>query len=339
MASGSLLRNYSTTPANNELTVPFGAPVNWYPSEVSPVVRQHMTDTRVQCENAEWFNWGHTATQTSATTFTIPTDVRAIYLGGRRLRITDATVLVGTITAVSYSAPNTTVTVSLDSGALSSLMNGQNVEVGILSPTNSSIPISTANQLYTGQAVMAVQNTYTVTMTSPKITAYEIGRVYRIYFPTGTTNTGNSSLNINGLGPVNILPGPANLNTLFSLKANDLREGFFYEFLYDGVSFELLNASNNTLGAVLSDQLSTAGFINFRTGFSMQWGTASVPAGINTAINLVRAYPNATLHVYCQVEGDEFTEAEFITVNTLTPTTFSARCATDVTFSWFSIGH
>jgi hypothetical protein len=134
MASGSRIRDWSTNPANNELTVPFGAPINWYPSEVSPWSRQTMASIRTQWENAEWFNWGHVATQTGATTFTVPTDVTSVYLVGRRLRITDATVLTGTITASAYSSPNTTVTVLLDSGALSSTMNGQNVEVGVVKP-------------------------------------------------------------------------------------------------------------------------------------------------------------------------------------------------------------
>lgn len=135
----SLIRDWSTTPANNELTVPYGAPTNWYPSDVSKTVRQHMADHRTQWEDAEWFNWGHEATQASGTTFTVATNLTAIYQVGRRLKIADTTTLYGTITASSYSAPNTTVTMQLDSGSLTSAMNGQNVFVSILSASNQSI--------------------------------------------------------------------------------------------------------------------------------------------------------------------------------------------------------
>ena len=66
-------------------------------------------------------------------------DVTAIYHAGRRIKITDtAATLYGTIASSSFST-NTTVTVTWDSGSLTSgALN--NVYIGALSKTNDSIP-------------------------------------------------------------------------------------------------------------------------------------------------------------------------------------------------------
>ena len=130
------LKDYSTTPANN--TSDF--PENQLPSTVNNGGRQFQADVREWYEDAQWINLGHTATYASATTFTIPTDVTTQYDVGRRVKIADASTLYGTITASSYANPNTTVTVSLDSGSLSTSMNGENVSIGILSGQNPSVP-------------------------------------------------------------------------------------------------------------------------------------------------------------------------------------------------------
>ena len=76
----------------------------------------------------------------SGTSFTINgVDVTAIYHAGRRIKITDtAATLYGTIASSSFST-NTTVTVTWDSGSLTSgALN--NVYIGALSKTNDSIP-------------------------------------------------------------------------------------------------------------------------------------------------------------------------------------------------------
>ena len=110
---------WSKTAASNNAAAPNGWPEGQAPSSVNDCAREGMAAVRTFYENIEWRNWGHTPTRTGNTTFTIPTDVTAIYVTDRRIQCTDATTLYGTIVSSSYSAPDTTITVTLDSGNLS----------------------------------------------------------------------------------------------------------------------------------------------------------------------------------------------------------------------------
>jgi hypothetical protein len=116
------IKDYSTIAANNTLTPPNGAPEGMAAGLVNNTIRQVMADTRSFYESGGWCDLGHVPTYVSATSFTIPTDVTAFYGVGRRIRMYGAIMgtLYGFITASAYSAPNTTVTVVLDSGSLTS---------------------------------------------------------------------------------------------------------------------------------------------------------------------------------------------------------------------------
>ncbi|MFN9803788.1 MAG: hypothetical protein ACK54Y_08175 [Bacteroidota bacterium] len=116
------IKDYSTTAANNTLTPPNGAPEGMAAGLVNNTIRQVMADTRLFYESGGWCDLGHVPTYVSATSFTIPTDVTAYYTVGRRIRMYGAIMgtLYGFITVSAYSAPNTTVTVVLDSGSLTS---------------------------------------------------------------------------------------------------------------------------------------------------------------------------------------------------------------------------
>lgn len=132
------IESWSTTAASNNAAPPNGFPEGQTPSSLNDCNRQVMASVRSQCENAEWFNWGDTAARASASTFTIATDLTSRFTKGRRLKCFDGSTLYGTITASSYGAPNTTVTVGLDSGSLTSSLSS--VALAILSPTNMSLP-------------------------------------------------------------------------------------------------------------------------------------------------------------------------------------------------------
>lgn len=119
------IKDYSTTPANNNATPPNGFPEGMAPASLNDGMRQVMADTRSWYEDPAWINYGDTPTQTGANTFTIATDKTARYTAGTRIKTTGTTpfTLYGTISASSYSAPNTTVTVNMDSGSLDSTLN------------------------------------------------------------------------------------------------------------------------------------------------------------------------------------------------------------------------
>jgi hypothetical protein len=74
-------------------------------------------------DDAEWRDLGHLPSFATTASFTVPGDLTAIYSAGRRLRLADATTLYGTVTAASYSAPDTTVSIALDSGSLSAALS------------------------------------------------------------------------------------------------------------------------------------------------------------------------------------------------------------------------
>ncbi len=116
------IKDYSTTAANNTLTPPNGAPEGMAAGLVNNTMRQLMADTRSFYESGGWCDLGHVPTYVSATSFTIPTDVTAYYTVGRRIRMygTIMGTFYGYIVSSVYSSPNTTVTVVLDSGALTS---------------------------------------------------------------------------------------------------------------------------------------------------------------------------------------------------------------------------
>ncbi len=52
----SNIKNWSTTPSNNDDDPPHGAPEGWAVDDVNLVVRQQMADHRTQWEDAQWFN-------------------------------------------------------------------------------------------------------------------------------------------------------------------------------------------------------------------------------------------------------------------------------------------
>ena len=109
------IKDYSTTAASNTMYFP----ENMAPSLVNDNLRQVQADIRNWYEQAEWLNLGFTPTYVSTTSFTVSGDKTSYYTVGRRIKIEDATTLYGVITASTYLSPNTTVTVTLDSGVLS----------------------------------------------------------------------------------------------------------------------------------------------------------------------------------------------------------------------------
>lgn len=129
---------WSTTPASNNSAPPNGAPEGMTPSSVNDIMRQQMADHKTQWLDAAYFNQGDTPSRASAATFKIATDVTATYVKGRRIKCLDSSTLYGTITASSYGAPDTTVTVGLDSGSLTASLSS--VALAILSSSNMALP-------------------------------------------------------------------------------------------------------------------------------------------------------------------------------------------------------
>lgn len=89
---------------------------------------------RAESLNKGWERYNHTITWLSTTSFTVPTDLTALYRVGRRLKSTLAgpTTAYHTITASSFGGGVTTVTVANDSTVLSSPISEMQLGVDVL---------------------------------------------------------------------------------------------------------------------------------------------------------------------------------------------------------------
>tara|TARA_B100000459_G_scaffold146955_1_gene114541 strand:+ start:2789 stop:3838 length:1050 start_codon:yes stop_codon:yes gene_type:complete len=116
------------------------------PSTLNDASREIMASIRRWTNELEWYEFGSGSnttsyTRVSATQISIPLDVTDQFTINRRVKITDGqgTILFGSITASTFSSPNTTITINFDSGSLGS-GNPTIVKFGIINSENSSLP-------------------------------------------------------------------------------------------------------------------------------------------------------------------------------------------------------
>jgi hypothetical protein len=88
--------------------------------------------------SSQWVN-SLSATYASTTTFTLASDQTTEYHVGRRVRLTGSSTIYATISASSYSAPNTTVTITHASGFIDATL--ASAATGLNSASNESISI------------------------------------------------------------------------------------------------------------------------------------------------------------------------------------------------------
>jgi len=119
------IKDYSTTPANNNAAPPNGFPEGMAPASLNDGMRQVMADIRSWYQDPAWIDFGDTPTYSSGTVFLIAGNVTTRYPIGMRIRASGTTpfTIYGTITNSTFSSPNTTVTVSWDSGSMDSTLN------------------------------------------------------------------------------------------------------------------------------------------------------------------------------------------------------------------------
>jgi hypothetical protein len=164
------IRTWSTSAASNNQATPDGFPEGQSPSSLNDCGRELMASLRTWYQDAEWIDWGHTPTRVSDTQFSVPTDQTAVYTVGRRVRIVGATTGYGSISASSYGAPNTTVTVTWDSGTTPT--SPTTVSAGIIKSSSSSYVIAPASTTVSGIIEIATEaEVITGTDTSRAVTA------------------------------------------------------------------------------------------------------------------------------------------------------------------------
>ena len=121
------IKDYSTTASSNSTLSGISVAEGMAPSLVNNVIRADMSAQKEQWNDKEWFVLGNgdttnTYTRTGATTITIGADVTGSHHVGRRVKVTGAntstTGIFGKIASSSYSSPNTTITITFDSGSI-----------------------------------------------------------------------------------------------------------------------------------------------------------------------------------------------------------------------------
>lgn len=205
------IQSYTSVAASNTTWFPEGMA----PSAVNDGMRQVQADLRNWYTDAEWVNLGDTPSRASATTFKVTGDVTSKYPVNSRMKLYDATTLYGVVTAISYSAPDTTVTVGTDSGSLTASLSS--FARSIISPSNISIPTTIgrkgadiASATTTDLSVATgdyVDITGTTTITGFGTVAAGVMRTVRF---TGALTLTHNATSL-------ILPGAANITT----AAND----------------------------------------------------------------------------------------------------------------------
>lgn len=113
------ITEWSPTASSNNATPPNGFPEGMLPSVVNDACRELMAAIRRFIEDSGWFDWGHTCTRITGTTFTVATDLTSVYHAGRRIKVTGSTTgtIYGNITSSVFSSV-TTVTIVWDSGSM-----------------------------------------------------------------------------------------------------------------------------------------------------------------------------------------------------------------------------
>lgn len=110
------VRDWSTTPADNDAAPPLGYPEGQAASTLNDCGRQVMAEVRETFEESPYFDWGDDPTRVDNDTFTVAGDLTTRYALGLRVKLVGATTGYGVITASSHAAGTTTIDVTMDSG-------------------------------------------------------------------------------------------------------------------------------------------------------------------------------------------------------------------------------
>ncbi len=152
----------------------------------------------------QWVDSGLTPTYVSATQFTLAGDQTSAFTVGRRIKVlVTAGTAYGTITTSVFGAI-TTVTVSMDSLPLDSGLSS--VQLGLITPANSSLPFnlsatSIQNQTHTAFTTAGSSSAFTLTPT-PALAALTTNARFNITFDEAPT--GSPTLAVSGLAATNI---------------------------------------------------------------------------------------------------------------------------------------
>lgn len=147
---------WSTTASNNNSTPPDGFPEGMTPSSVNDSARELMAAIRRWYEDAAWVDLGLSYTRIGGDSFSLVGDYTATHHIGRRVKMYGSSTTYGTISAVTYTAPNTIVEIA--EATVPATLSA--VALSIISATNSPMPYNV-----TDYARLSADNTFTGVVT------------------------------------------------------------------------------------------------------------------------------------------------------------------------------
>ncbi len=183
---------------------------------------------------------------------------------------------------------------------------------------------SIQNDSYNYGVDTGAADAYAVTL-SPAPTAYTAG--LRVNFTVANTNTGPSTINVNGLGVKNIVK-----NGSTPLVVSDLPAGFFAQLQYNGTNFQLLNPGQDSILAFSSGD----GTLSDSNTYYLGFGTLVTSGGI-TAVEIPVPYDCIVSQLYVDNSGSSAGTVTYTVMKNSVATsltcaaTFPSRDAQDTT--------
>jgi hypothetical protein len=279
---------YSTTAGSNTSVAGINIAEGCPAANVNNGMRAQMADTRSFYEAATWTDLGHTPVRTGATTFTINSNVTAYYIAGRRIRCTDSSTLYGTIASSSYSAPNTTVTVTLDSGSLSVSLTA--VAVSVIDPTGDPIGVAAITGL---PSTDLPDNTFRVVGSSDatKKLAFEVDGITAGATRTLTVTDTSLAIPANSAGPSSLVLAEDTDNG--SNRATIIAPSS----LTADRTYTLPDATGTIVTTALTASDTVVGIVELATTAEVQTGTdtarAVTPANIRNSLGFSAYFESA----------------------------------------------
>ena len=153
-------------------------------------------------------------------------------------------------------------------------------------------------------------NAIVITVPSPLVVSYAAGLPLQI--KVAVTNTGATTINVNGLGAVNLVyPGSAG-----AMVASQLTAGGIYSVMYDGTNFQFLGSISSTTGVTsiiagtgISVNASTGNVTVTNTGSGYTTGSfTGALTGLTSSINVSVNYTiNGTICTLYSASGNNGT--------------------------------
>jgi hypothetical protein len=336
--AGTFLGKYDTTAANNTATGTGSVSVaeGMLPSNINNAFRDIMADIRQHYNTAEWIEYGdgagtYTPTYVSGTSFTIDgVNVAAIYHVGRRVKVTASTpgTIYGSITAVAFST-NTTVTVSWDSGSLSSEAI-TSVYISALAETNSSIPIGVIEAVNLADSAVTTAKINADAITSAKIADDAIDSEHYTDGSIDTAHIASAQVTADKIGTSAVTTAKINADAVTSAKIAD--DQIDSEHYVDGsIDTAHIGADQITSAKIADDQIDSEHYVDGSIDLA-HLAASSVNSSKIVDDSIVNADINSSAAIDAtKIADGTVTSAEFQYINTLSSnaqTQIDAKAAT-----------